>query len=189
MLENTVGNGPFRASAIFPAIEVFTIEKSLKARGHHTFGVGRRWGFEDLDVLERYTITVAKPGNVTSTAFGPLVLGVLGAEIVEICAEDNLTIEFHDDPGTGDSHLFVIPFTDGLESGFFSRCKSVERAVELIVLEGAVFRVGIIENLNLHPDVGPIARARVMDAQPIVSASRELVIELQNVVRKRLLGD
>ena len=88
-----------------------------------------------------------------------------------------------------DGDLFRVPLADGFLVAALRRKHVVDRPVVLRRLELRVLRAAVVEDLNLHADVGGVALERRADADAVVGVLGQLEVELEDEVPVLLLGE
>ncbi len=177
----------------FPAVEIFTVEQ-----GGESLGCGvvffRMRQFLDADVAELNVVVMAEKADVA--AF-PEQAGMLAddfrvGDIVKIGVHDGLAI--HDDLDTAalGCDFLGIPLARRLECPAFGRDDAIDRTMILFRAQFAPFSTisrAILQNLNLHADIGGIAVEWCADAHAVVRAILQLELKAQDEIIKFLFRE
>ena len=107
---------------------------------------------------------------------------------VDLGVDDRRAVEDHGDVIAAGDDFFVIPLADRLLVPGLGRHDAVDRAVRLPGLDLAILVGRVVENLNLHADIGRIALERRANADAVVAAAGQLEIEAERKIGVLALG-
>ena len=117
----------------------------------------------------------------------PVVHRAPGAGGVEVGVDHGRAVDDDLDVPSLDRDLLGVPLPDRPQDAAARRHHAVDRAVVLVRLEAPVHRRAVLEDLELHPDVGGVALERGADAEPVVGGRGQLELEAEDEVGVLLL--
>ena len=91
-------------------------------------------------------------------------------DAVQLTIDGFLPVHNDLDSSAHDDNLFAVPLARRLQRPTFGGADLVDRAVVLARLQVCVLRRGVVEHLNLHPDVGRVALKWGANPDAVVAA-------------------
>ena len=88
--------------------------------------------------------------DVPTAPLDSLVAGVLLFQFIEVGLGDYGAVELDDDMRAVDGHFLPVPFSNRLEKAALGSFQLIDGSVVLCVLELGIFRVAVIQDLQLH---------------------------------------